>query len=440
MPSKKSTSDKITRKKARAIPVKNLASKRVVGPKAQPQASSKKEGFLKEYREASPKHLPKKSKPQNLYRSIAYTFIFLTALLLAAIFYFSFVKLTITIIPAEERINSNLIIDINDKDKGGKEALAQDVIGGAVEEIEIQKKKSYNSSGAEIIGEEVTGEVTIVNNYSKSQPLVATTRLLTSDNKLFRIKKTVNVPAGGSVKVEVYADEPGPAMAIGPSKFTIPGLWAGLQDKIYAESQESFVYKQQIKKYIQQADIDRAVIDLKKALLEEAKRKLGNSYKGYDKVIYELDENSISTSIDGKVGEEKESFEAEMKTKVVVVAFSAEKVEALAKEKLSMMIPDNKELIEFDKDEIKYEMGTYSVKQGLATVNASFEGLMALSDKSDIIDRNKIIGLTRAQLEEYLKGFPEIQGFEIKFFPGFINKVPNLVDRIKIKVKQRPGA
>ena len=368
----------------------------------------------------------------NLYRKIAISFIVLTVILLGVIFYFSFVKLDIVLIPAQERLSDSLVVDIYGG--GNQPAVPGKSLTGIVEQTSIEEKDTYFASGSETIGEEVTGKVTIINNYNKNQPLVATTRLLSPDNKLFRIKSTINVPAGGSQEVEIYADLASTAMAIGPTKFTIPGLWAGLQDKIYAESKEKFVYGQQTKKHIQQSDIDQAAKDLKRSLLEKAKREIGENHKGYDEVIYSVDENTISTEVGGKVGEEKEKFDVSMKAMVTIVAFSGDELGKMAREKLEEVIPDNKELIEFKPEEISYSLNNFDVEAGRAAVNAAFEGKMSLKSEADIIDRQKIVNLTREQLEDYLSGFKEIAGYEINFFPSFIDKVPNLADRIEIEV------
>ncbi|MFA4833416.1 MAG: hypothetical protein WC619_01035 [Patescibacteria group bacterium] len=370
----------------------------------------------------------------NLYRKIALSFIVLTVILLGVIFYFSFVKLNIVLIPAQERLSDSLSIDIYGS--GSEPAVLEKSLAGIVEQTSIEEKNTYSASGSEKIGEEVTGKVTVINNYNKSQPLVATTRLLSSDNKLFRIKNTINVPAGGSQEVEIYADLVNEDMAIGPTKFTIPGLWAGLQDKIYAESKEKFVYGQQAKKYIQQSDIDQATKDLKRSLLEKAKNEIGENYKGYNEVIYSVDENTISTEVGGKVGEEKDKFDVSMKAMVTIVAFSGDEAGKMGKEKLAEVVPDNKELIEFKPEEASYSLNSFDVAAGRATVNATFEGKMSLKSEADIIDRQKIVNLTREQLEDYLSGFKEIAGYEINFFPSFIDKVPNLADRINIEVRE----
>lgn len=125
-----------------------------------------------------------------------------------------------------------------------------------------------------------------------------------------------------------------------------------------------------------------------------------------------------------------------MKTKVTVVAFSDTQIVDLAKKKLLSIIPDNKELVEFEKDKTTYVLNSFDIKAGVSEVGVSFESKMTLKDDANIIDRNKIVSLTREQLEEYLSSFNEIAGFEIDFSPSFIQKVPNLVDRINIEIKK----
>ena len=83
------------------------------------------------------------------------------------------------------------------------------------------------------------GTVTLVNNYSVDQPLRETTRLLSDGGVLFHTDELVTVPAGGSIEVGVYADQPGASGNIGASKFEIVALASSLKDKIYAVSDEA---------------------------------------------------------------------------------------------------------------------------------------------------------------------------------------------------------
>jgi len=370
----------------------------------------------------------------KLYRKIAVSFIFLTLILIAVIFYFSFVKVTIILEPNQERVSSNFIFDVNNEGKS-VENSANSAVNGVVEAMVIEDEGIYPSTGETTIGEQVVGKVKIINNYTKNQPLVATTRLLTPDNKLFRIEKTVNVPAGGSIEVEIYADKPSQEMAIEPSKFIIPGLWAGLQDIVYAESYEKFEYAQKIEKYIIQSDIDNAIFDLKKKLVAKAKKEVNEKFNDYDQVLFEIDENSIVSDADGKVKDKVDEFNVSVRASVLVVAFNDEKIVNLAEQKFILVLQENREVVEFNKDDIVYTLNNYDKEAKSASINATFEGKAGVKDGTKIIEIEKILGLNEKQLEVYLSSISEISSFEVRFFPSFVKKVPKLVDRINIEVK-----
>lgn len=370
----------------------------------------------------------------KIYKKIAYFFGLAVIVFIGFFAYYFFHKITITLIPNQERISNNMIFDIRDQDTAASES--GNTIIGIVKKVEVSTAKEYQASGTEVIGKEVAGKATIYNNYTKNQPLVASTRLLSADDKLFRTKNTVNVPAGGSVEVEIYADNPGPDAAVGPTKFSIPGLWAGLQDKIFAETKESIDYKQKVKKYIVQTDIDDGIRDLKQQLLTDAKAQINEQYKDYGEVIYKINEDTVKSEADKKAGEEAEAFNITMTAEVVVVAFNEEKTAAMAKQKFLATLSENKELISFDENNIIYALNNFDVNQGTANVNATFEGKISVKDNFDIIEVDKIVGLNQKQLEVYLKNITEIAGYEIKYTPSFLKRVPNLVDKIKIEIKK----
>lgn len=90
------------------------------------------------------------------------------------------------------------------------------------------------------------GQITLYNEFSaEKQQLVATTRLESSDGKIFRLVKGVMIPGmtdgdPGTIKVDVVADASGSEYDIEPDQFTIPGL-EGSQKmrKIYGKSDKA---------------------------------------------------------------------------------------------------------------------------------------------------------------------------------------------------------
>jgi len=379
----------------------------------------------------------------GIYKKIAYFFAVLLIAVGAAVFYFTFIHVKIVLIPSQERMSNNTIFDVIDTDKSQSEETPSEKITGIVKETTVTFAKKYPATSEEVLGKEVIGRVKLVNNYIKNQPLVASTRLLSTDGKLFRLKNTVDIPVNGSVEAEIYADDPSPEMAIGASKFTIPGLWAGLQDKIYAESTEAAIYQQKVKKTISEDDIKNGVKDLKQELLNKAKQDINDTYSNYDKIIYKIDENSISTTVNNKVGEEISEFEIGMEAKVVIVAFSNKIFAEIAKEKLIKSLPENKELVSFDSENINYSLNNFNVANGNASLSASFEGMVTLENNSNVIDKEKLIGLNKEQINAYLNNIDktanlDLAGHEIQFYPSFITKIPTLIEpgRIEIEIRK----
>ncbi len=376
----------------------------------------------------------KSGESKNIYRKIAFSFVALTLALVAAVLYFGFSRLTIVIIPAQEKIVDSSTVEIISQASGS--TLAPEQIYGVVKQVPVEQSREFSASGKEILGEEVTGKVTIINNYIKNQPLVATTRLLSSDNKLFRLKNTVNVPAGGRVEAEVYADTVKPEMAIGPSKFTVPGLWAGIQDKIYAESQEPMRYSQRVKYIIGQSDIDNAVSQLKNDLLANAKIQVKEAYQNYAQALFAVDNNSVTQEVNGKVGEAKEKFSIKMKTMVTVVAFNDDEIYNQIKVKLAAILADDKEISKFDRQDMSYTLENFNITQGTGAVKVDSIAQAVLKDSAKVIKKNNLAGLNYEQLRAYLNNLPEVAGYQINFFPSFVKKAPNLVDRINIEIKK----
>jgi hypothetical protein len=95
--------------------------------------------------------------------------------------------------------------------------------------------ESFPGSSVQQVSEKAQGTITIYNGYSAAtQQLVATTRFLTPDGKIFRLVNSVTVPgetntngtlAPASITAPIVADQAGPDYNVGPvAKLTIPGF------------------------------------------------------------------------------------------------------------------------------------------------------------------------------------------------------------------------
>lgn len=393
----------------------------------------------------------------GLYRRQVIKYVVLVAFIAMAVFYFSYSKLTVTVNLKGENLSNSLLLKVSQASQDLSSSTPpiasleeemsslvdgsmlnsafdpREEISGIVKTVAVEVSQEYPATGETFLGDDITGEVRIINNYSRSQALVATTRLLTADGKLFRIAEAVNVPAGGEVKVKVYTDKPTADLAVGPTSFTIPGLWAGLQDKIYARSDEAFVFTKKVKKHVNASDLEFAARDINERLLEAAKAEVRSSL-GAD-WLYQAD-GAPSVIIDAKINEQKEKFTARASGRMVAVSFDKQQVADLAQAKLNLVIPAGKELADFQSDQISYSLENYDKNTGSATVKASFSGTMIFKNDSSIIDSRQLVNLTAEQISTYLRDRPEIREYQLDFSPSFIKKAPSLADRIKIKINK----
>ena len=385
----------------------------------------------------------KSARSLGLYRRLVIKFVILVVILAAAVAYFSFSQLTINLSLKGEAVNDNLLLKVTNTASAQSTSTPQvsdqtdprEVIGGEIKAVTTNVSRSYAASGETYLGEEVVGKVRLINDYNKNQALVATTRILSQDGKLFRLKNAVNVPAGGEVSVDIYADKPAADLAIEPTTFTIPGLWLGLQDKIYAKSDEKFIYTQKVKKYVNVSDLERATKDITDVLLKTAKEQAGAGLAAGNNWLY-LAGDSPTVKIDAKNGSQQAEFTAQASGRIIAVYFSKDQAAKLAAAKLNLLIPDDKELLEFKPENISYSLEDYDAASDSATVKAVFNGVMILKGDSEVINPKQLVNLTADQIVTYLKSRPEIKDYTLNFSPGFLKKAPSLADRIKIIINK----
>lgn len=374
-----------------------------------------------------------KARSVRIYKRIAVGFSVLVFIILLVVLYFALVKATISIALNEQVINDQVVIAVYDRPQDF--SLPAKSVRGLVKTVAVEQSKLYQVSGHDVIGEEVVGQITLYNKYNKSQPLVASTRLLSASGKLYRLKNSVTVPAGGQVVADIYADQAKPEMAVGAELFTIPGLWEGLQDKIYGQSLEGAIkYQQKLRRIIAQDDIDKALADLKQVLKDKVKADFDNTYNDYDYKFYNLDELNLKFAVSGKVGEEKDQLPVSMSGTVEVIAFNSDQAQDLAKLSSAAKLPAGQDLLNLDTSNLKYELTKFDPNMVMAEVNMTYDVKARANNKNEIVDKNKIIGLSEDQLKQYLSNIKDIRTYNIEFYPAFIKQVPRLTDRIEVKV------
>jgi hypothetical protein len=212
--------------------------------------------------------------------------------------------------------------------------------------------------------------IKVVNNTAQEYTFVATTRFLTKEGILFRLKQNAKIPADGSVEVAVAADKPGADSDIGPSKFTIPGLSADLQASVWGESSAAMSGGAGVAKAVAQADLDKAKADLLEKLKSEAETGLQGLAEENEMLLPDL-MTSEEVSFDApKVGTVAGNFQATFKVRFRAMTLPQTEVEKELVTQLVSILPEGENQADYDIGLPQYTVEAYDTKAGLAEVRA----------------------------------------------------------------------
>lgn len=373
--------------------------------------------------------LTEEGENKTSYKKVIGIFLTLSGLCLLAAAYVAFIRLDIVIKSEPRLLETESLFTIYDRPDNYN--LPSDGILGLVREMEIDFSREFTTTGQTEGKAEVSGRVTIINNYSQSQPLVATTRLLSSNNQLLRLRNTVSVPAGGSIEVDVYSDEVDPRFFLPAGRLTIPGLWAGLQEQIYAEvGSDQVTYRSETISVVSEQDLNNAIAAVRDEIIKEARRSIEEKYADYDEKLYEIDESSITYETKAKAGDQVETFTMQLSGLVKVAAFDSENIRGELESLVYASTEEGGKVTA--KPKINFTIIQADTVDNIADVKASIVADATFSPAMEIIDRSSLVNLRKDQVEAYLNRQPWITSYELNFQPTFWKISPALADRIKI--------
>ena len=364
--------------------------------------------------------------PLNIYKKIAVSFIVLTLLLLAVVFYFTLSYAYITIYPKVQDLKTDFNFYIAQDESISNPA--DGIFQGTVVNQTFSGEKKFSTTGTQPLPSDIVGQVKLFNKLTKEQILIPTTRLLTPDNVLFRIKNRETIPAGGSILAAVYPDDPSKPLAKAGTKMTVPGLSQNLQNFVYAVAENDLQESGQVIKVISAEEQDKAANDYAEDL---SKQIFTDDNQGKVKI---LTKEIVSKTFSNKVGDQVDEYSLKLEIKVVGVIFDEAQVKDFAKGILASLLAEDDELLSVN-DQLIYGIEKYDLANKLVQIKSSISGLSVLSSESPILDRDKLIRLSLPEIKSYLKNFDNIEKVEIGFFPAWIKKVPYFQDHIIIRVK-----
>ncbi|MFH0969562.1 MAG: hypothetical protein V1804_03590 [Patescibacteria group bacterium] len=382
-------------------------------------------------------------------RKVIFSFVVICLLLALLVGAYLFIPKAIVVATIK---NETRKFDLEVKgDKNQSEVVAKELlIPAQVIEIDDSLSQSFKSTGkkssASDVSQKAKGKITIYNEYnSEPQQLVATTRLLSKEGKLFRLVKGTTVPGmngsnPGTVEVDVIADQPGEDYNIPASEFKIPGFGGGPKyDKFYAKSPVSMsgggAGASSGIAIVSQSDLDNAKKETEAKLKDQLEEKVKVEIGKDTILLQEASEKNISESLSSsRANEASSDFTYSVKGKIKAVVFSEKNLKKLAGD---IYNEANKEKSISDYSPIKINYGISSEDLNTGSINIKINAEVPIKyslDKEDF--KRKLLGKNEDQIKEMLGEYPQIEKINIDFWPKFLSqRVPQYEKRVDVVVE-----
>ncbi len=344
-------------------------------------------------------------------------------------------KATIYISPKAEELREDIPLEIKTQDKKAD-------IPGTLIEVTEETSKDFQTTGKKDVGEKAKGTIIVYNEWdSSAQPLVAGTRFVTSDGKIFKTTEAVNVPGtkveagkivAGTSNVNVEAGEQGESYNIGPSNFTIPGLPADKQAKIYGKSSGAMTGGLTKKvNVVSKSDIEEAKANLSDDLKNKAKDDLNKKVVGKKILEAAIQEEVVEEKPSLSEGQEGDKFTLTSKKNFWTVAFSEAEAKKVISSKIKETLSQDKEIVEDKLENIEYKI--VSVAKDNLNLSVS---VTAFATKKLELTKAKLDlpGKSKEEALEYFRQNNEITDTKVEFWPFWVSKVPLNRSRIEIKI------
>lgn len=366
------------------------------------------------------------NQPVRFYKIVALSFLFLTILLLGLITFVSSKRADVTIITRSDNVDAAFSFDV------GTDVENMPVKANVTSTM-ITVNKTYSPKGERQIVGKSTGMVTIYNDSKIPQPLVVTTRLLTSAGVLYRMKNSTTVPAQGKIDVEVYADKEGQTGDARMEQFTIPGLNPVRQKEVYAKSDKFVIGGMKTVGIVSSEDIQKGTAEVLQELKQAGQDEFAKKYSD-KKAVTTIAQYVVEP--DKKVGTETDSFVLTGKATVVAVVYDDKEMNKYANELLNKQIVDNSEILESTADAPSVTIENFDMSKGTASVKVLQNGVVNIDPNSRELQKIMFFGKTEDELRRYLLSLSHIQNVEVKFKPFWNSTVPHVADHVNVVVKQ----
>ncbi|MFH1346747.1 MAG: hypothetical protein ABIH10_00665 [Spirochaetota bacterium] len=306
---------------------------------------------------------------------------------------------------------------------------------------------SFPATGRKNVQQKAEGIITIYNTYgSDSQVLVAYTRFMAPDGKVFLLKERTVIPGAkfangkistpGSINAAVIAEKAGAEYNIGlQSKFTIPGFLPKSPDKyekFYGSSKEAmkggFIGEAA---YPTDDDIKKGKIAAEKQLKDYTDSALSLQIPQDFKFLDGSRQFVILKETVNSQTDEKGDFSVFVEGKSSNIGFKEMDLKSLMEKTAQNEIGNN--LLKIKSYTLEYGAPRPDFTQGKISFAVDFKGVFEEPINIDEF-KQKVAEKNEQELKPLVSSYENIQKFTISFWPFWVKTAPKNIDKISVEV------
>lgn len=358
-------------------------------------------------------------------------------------------KATLTLTVKGEDFKSNTDITIKPDQK--KVDLAGSTIPATQAEVVKEKSQKVTATGTKNIGQKASGTINFYNSYSTTPQSLPSGTKLSKDDKSFLTTSDITIPGAttglnngvfvttpGQTTGPIEATSAGEDYNVSPGKYTITDFDANKQSKIYGQSDKALTggSSEQIT-VVSQSDIDKAKDSMVQALDGSGKDDLTKQFKGLILLDKAIKYDVVSVKPDAAVGDKTDSFNLDVKVKVSGLAFDNSDFRSVFLYQINQKIPDGKELILKDDDQISTDIKSLADDGNSAVVTGNISTKIGPEIKRDELS-SIVTGKTEAQAVAKAKAINGVESAHVNLNPNLLfGHLPLSAKQIEIKVKYK---
>lgn len=344
-----------------------------------------------------------------------------------------------------EAINYQKDLSLAVSSNANTEDYDNKVFPGTLIDLTKEKEQKFTATGKKNLGGKATGTLTLYNYWDSSTQGLEKGTKFSSSSKTFVGKNSITIPGtsirGGNIvpgtaSVEIEAENPGEDYNVKAGRFTIVGLTALQQEKIYGQSSKDLTggFSKEVT-VVSQSDYDKAKEQLIKDVSAELNDELKAKSEGMEILEKAINNENVETKSSANVDAEANDFTLIIKQRMRVIVFPRESFNLFVLGILEKQIPYDK-MISLGPDgninaitiEPKYDQNQINLQ---VQVNAKISSRVNL-DKV----KKDILGKSRRAAEEYINNLSGVSGFDIQYSPSFwFKRIPNYSRSLIVKLE-----